>query len=58
MICKSRDDNFLDYNRACDMRFLYEIDCPHHSVDIRFSREEFYLRDYYSRACRMSSQRV
>lgn len=30
------------------MRVLHEIDCPHHSVAIRFSREEFYLCDYHS----------
>ena len=40
------------------MRVLHEIDCPHHSVAVRFSHEEFYLCDYHSRACRMSSQRV
>jgi len=30
------------------MRVLHEIDCPHHRVDVRFSHEEFYLRDYHS----------
>ena len=40
------------------MRVLHEIDCPHHSVAVRFSHKEFYLCDYHSRACRMSSQRV
>lgn len=30
------------------MRVLHEIDCPYHRVAVRFSREEFYLRDYHS----------
>ena len=40
------------------MHFTHEVDCRHCSVDVRFSHEEFYLCDYHSRACRMSSQRV
>ena len=58
LICKSRDDNFLDYNRACDMRFLHEDFRPHPGVDIRFSREKFYLCDHHSRGCMVSSQRM
>ena len=42
------DGNHPDHNRPCAMRVLHEIDCPHHRVAVRFSREEFYLRDYHS----------
>ena len=52
------DGNHHDHNRPCAMRVLHEIDCPHHSVAVRFSHKELYLCDYHSRACRMSSQRV
>ena len=36
------DGNHPDHNRPCAMRVLHEIDCPHHRVAVRFSREEFY----------------
>lgn len=38
------------------MRFLHEDFRPHPGVDIRFSREEFYLCDHHSRGCMVSSQ--
>ena len=33
------DGNHPDHNRPCAMRVLHEIDCPHHRVAVRFSRE-------------------
>ena len=42
------DGNHPDHNRPCAMRVLHEIDCPHHSVAVRFSREEFYLCNHHS----------
>ena len=42
------DGNHPDHNRPCAMRVLHEIDCPHHRVAVRFSREEFCLRNHYS----------
>lgn len=38
------------------MRFLHEDFRPHPGVDIRFSREEFYLCDHHSRGCMVSFQ--
>lgn len=50
------DGNHPDHNRTCAMRVLHEIDCPHHRVAVRFSREEFYLCDHHSRGCMVSFQ--
>ena len=35
------------------MRFLHEDFRPHPGVDIRFSREEFYLCDHHNSYCRV-----
>lgn len=35
------------------MRVLHEIHCPLHCVDLRFSREEFYLCDHHNSYCRI-----
>lgn len=42
------DGNHPNHNRPCAMRVLHEIDCPHHRVAVRFSREEFYLCNHNS----------
>ena len=42
------DGNHPNHNRPCSMRVLHEIDCPHHRVAVRFSREEFYLCNHNS----------